>query len=175
MKAIRMLPVLLFVLALAAGCGETPPSKGTPKKPSKDDAGEKKGDGHEHGSGPHGGAVGDWGGGKYHIEFTVKHPTKTARVYVLDGKAKNTVPIKAKDNQLLMTVKGVKTKDSFDVVLKADPQKDDPEGTASCFVATHEKFGVEQEFEGTVTGEFGGKSYAGDFKEEPEPEAKEKK
>ena len=54
------------------------------------------------------------------------------------------------------------------VTLKAEPQKGDPEGKASCFVGTHEKLGVEQEFEGTLTGEADGTPYTGDFKEEPE-------
>ena len=31
--------------------------------------------GHSHGAGPHDGTLADWGGGKYHVEFTVDHAT----------------------------------------------------------------------------------------------------
>ena len=51
------------------------------------------------------------------------------------------------------------------VVLKAAPQDSDPEGMASRFVGNHEKLGVVQEYEGTITGVIDGTPYAGDFKE----------
>src|SRR5439155_4553629 len=119
---------------------------------------------HSHGAGPHGGAVADWGGGKYHIEFKPDHDKKEAHVWVLGSDAKKPAPVKVKDGLLKASVKGVKTKDAFEMVLKAEPQKGDPEGTASVFVGKHDKLGVEQEFEGTVIGEIDGKKYAGDFK-----------
>lgn len=114
------------------------------------------------------GVVGDWGGGKFHIEFTVSHPKQEARVYILGSDEKTAAPISAKDGKLALSIKGVKTKDAFQVELKAEPQPGDPAGKASCFAGMHEKLGVEQEFEGTVSGEVDGTPYTGDFKEEPE-------
>jgi hypothetical protein len=125
------------------------------------------GDHHDHGEGPHGGAIGDWGSGKYHVEFVVDHDKQEATVYVLDSNVKKAVPINAKNGELSASIKGVKTKDSFEMVLKADPQQGDPMGKASRFVGKHEKIGVVQEFEGTITGEVEGTPYTGDFKEEP--------
>jgi hypothetical protein len=163
MKTIRALAgglALVAAVALAAGCGgrdgTSPRATGSPK------------DDHSHGAGPHGGPIADWGGGKYHVEFTVSHPKKEARVYVLGSDAKKAAPVKADGGELTLSVTGVKDKDKFEVTLKAEPQKGDPEGTASCFVGTHDKLGVVQEFEGTVSGKVGGKAYSGDFKEEPE-------
>lgn len=160
--------VAVAVLSLTLGCGG--PSATNSKSDTKSAKAVKDGKsaGHTHGMGPHGGAVGDWGGGKYHIEFTVSHPKKEARVFILGSDEKTPAPIMAKDGQLSLRIKSVKTKEAFDVVLKAEPQKGDPEGKASCFVGTHEKLGIEQEFEGTVSGEADGTPYTGDFKEEPE-------
>jgi hypothetical protein len=164
---------LLAALALAAGCGRSQPEpKGGQDSSAAADTRGKGGkeEDHSQGAGPHGGAVADWGGGKYHIEFTVSHPKQEARVYTLGADGKKPAPIKAKDGQLLLTIRGVKEadKEAFQVVLKADPQKGDPEGTASCFAGKHERLGKEQELQGTGSGEVGGKRYVGDFKEEPE-------
>lgn len=69
-------------------------------------------------------------------------------------------PIKA--DKVLLSIK----KPPFQVELKPQRQKDDPEGTASVFVGKDDRFAVEQEFAGTLSAEFGGKQYAGDFEEE---------
>ncbi|MBN9521201.1 hypothetical protein J0H58_22220 [bacterium] len=138
--------------ALVVGCGQpAAPSKAAPEK--KDD-----GDDHEHGEGPHGGTVIELG--KYHGEFTVDHGTKTATVYILDGKrGKKAEPVAA--TKLRVSIKSPQ----FDVEAAAVPEKDDPAGKASRFVAKHDNFGKEQEFEGSVTVEVDGKPYTGDFKE----------
>jgi hypothetical protein len=137
--------------ALVAGCGQPAAPTKAPPKTEEDD--------HEHGPGPHKGTVIEFGG-KYHGEFVVDHPTRTATVYILDVRVKNAVPISAKTVDL--TIKSP----AFQVVMKASPQEGDPAGKASRFVAVHDNFGKEQEFEGTVAVEIDGKPYAGDFKEE---------
>jgi hypothetical protein len=71
---------------------------------------------------------------------------------------------------LLLSIKSPQ----FQAELKAAPQKEDPAGKASRFSGKHEKFGKEQEFEGTLSGEVDKTPYAGDFKEEPE-QPKDKK
>jgi hypothetical protein len=154
---------VLAALTLAAGCGKTGGDNPKGDRAGKDGKGGKK-KVHEHGPGPHGGTVADWGGGKYHVEFTVDHGKQEATVYVLGDDEKTPVPIKAKDGQLLLAIK----EPPFQVVLKAVPQKGDPEGAASRFAGKHEKLGKEQEFAGTITGEADGTPYSGDFKEEPE-------
>lgn len=155
---------MLFV----SGCDQPKPPAAPPttSTPAAKDA--KPGDDHGHthgghGAGPHEGTLSDWGGGKYHVEFTVDHGKKEATIYILGGDEKTPSPIKAKDGELLLTI----NEPSFQVTLKAAPQKDDPEGTASAFVGTDDKLGVVQEFAGTISGEVDGTPYAGDFKEEP--------
>ncbi|MCO8123365.1 hypothetical protein NHH03_16565 [Stieleria sp. TO1_6] len=37
--------------------------------------------GHGHRAGPHDGTIADWGGGKYHVEFTVDHGKTQATAY----------------------------------------------------------------------------------------------
>src|SRR4051794_15154853 len=105
MSSIRMGAVGLAVstvLALTLGCGGD--NKTALKGGANTDKGRKN-EGHEHGTGPHGGTVADWGGGKYHVEFTVDHPKKEATVYILGSDEKTPVPIKAKDDQLLLSIK----------------------------------------------------------------------
>ena len=115
---------------------------------------------HEHGAGPHGGAVGHFG--KYHFEFTVNHKTQEATVYILDGDATKAAPIKVATLTLSIF------KPMFRVELKPVPQEGDPKGSSSRFSGKHEKFGVEQEFAGELSGDVDGRSLSGDFEEKPE-------
>ena len=150
--------IAISTTVFVVGCGGKDPSKseGTEKK-----KGEKKSGGHAHGAGPHDGTVADWGGGKYHVEFTVDHDKQEATVYILGGDEKTAAPIAAKEIQLSI-------KDPMmHVVLKAAPQEGDPEGSASRFVGNHESLGVVQEYAGTISGVVDGTPFSGDFKEEP--------
>lgn len=153
-----------FLIAVATVCFTSGCKRsGTPadNKAGKDE--HKHGPGHEHGAGPHGGAVADWGGGKYHVEFTVDHDKQEATVYVLGSDEETPVPIKAKDDQVLLSI----TEPTFQVVLKATPEKGDPMGKSSRFTGTHEKLGKVQEFAGSIIAEVDGTPYSGDFKETP--------
>ncbi|MCA9162665.1 MAG: hypothetical protein KDA62_06785 [Planctomycetales bacterium] len=145
-------------LLVATGCGErTQPEPTAPTPPSAASADE----GHSHGEGPNGGAVADWGGGKYHVEFTVNHDTEEATVYVLDSNAKSPAPLNT--DKLLLSI----SEPSFQVELVPQPLEGETDGASSRFVGKHEKLGVVQEFAGTISGEADGTPYAGDFKEEP--------
>lgn len=125
---------------------------------------ESEGGGHTHGSGPHDGTLADWGGGAFHVEFTVDHDKQEATVYLLGDDEKSPAPIKAEEIQLSI-------KDpEMQVTLKAAPQQDDPEGSASRFVGNHESLGVVMEYAGTITGVVDGTPYTGDFIEEPHDE-----
>lgn len=116
-------------------------------------------EGHAHGLGPHGGTLADWGGGKYHVEFTVNHDEQQATVYIVGGDEKTPAPIAAEEIELSIS------DPQMQVTLDADPLESDPEGKASRFVGTHEKLGVVQEYAGTVTGVVDGTPYTGEFEE----------
>ncbi|PAY16875.1 hypothetical protein CKO51_24360 [Rhodopirellula sp. SM50] len=116
--------------------------------------------GHGHGAGPHGGTIADWGGGKYHVEFTVDHDKTQATAYVLGGDEKTPAPIDADSIELNIV------DPELTVTLNPSPEESDPDGKASRFIGTHEKLGVVQEYEGSMTGVIDGTPYTGDFKEE---------
>ena len=163
MKSNRVLFALSTGLALmlAVGCGKTEPPAGKPAASATADHGDHKHAGHA--AGPHEGTLADWGGGKYHVEFTVDHGKQETAVYILGGDEKTAAPVKAKDGKLLLSI----SQPAFQVELTAVPQSGDPAGTSSCFVGKHEKLGVVQEFAGTISGEVDGTPYVADFKEEP--------
>jgi hypothetical protein len=116
--------------------------------------------GHTHGAGPHDGTVADWGGGKYHVEFTVDHQKQQATVYILGSDEKTPSPIDATSIELSI-------KDpEMQVTLQASSQESDPQGKSSRFIGTHEKLGVVQEYAGTMTGVVDGTPYSGDFQED---------
>lgn len=114
-----------------------------------------------HGAGPHGGTVVDWGGGKYHVEFTVDHDKQEGTVYVLGSDEKSPVPIDAQSIDLSIN------EPVMQVSLKAAPQSSDPAGKASRFTGNNKSLGVVQEYAGTIAGVIDGTPYSGDFKEEP--------
>jgi hypothetical protein len=117
---------------------------------------------HDHGAGPHGGTIIEWGGGAYHLEFVVDHDAKSATAYVLGGDAETPAPIKTDTLVLALTEPDV------EVDLTAQPLDDEADGMASRFVGTHEAIGEEQEFAGSITAEVEGTPYSGDFAEEAE-------
>jgi hypothetical protein len=171
-SAFGMLVLSLFLVGCGGGStssSTTTPPKGekVDKKTDKNDKGVKKDDEddhHDHGEGPHGGTIIEFG--KYHAEFTVSHPKKEVTIYILSGNLKKAVPIDAKE--LLLSIKNP----NFQIKLTPSPLEGEAKGTSSRFVGTDDKFGKEQEFEGTLSGEIEGKPYAGDFKEKPEEKKK---
>lgn len=116
-------------------------------------------EGHAHGEGPHGGTIADWGGGKFHVEFTVDHDKQEATVYVLGGDEKTTTPIDAAE--IILAIKDP----SFQVALKPSPQDGDAEGQSSRFVGNHTNLGIVKEYEGSLSGAVDGIPYSGNFKE----------
>lgn len=166
----KRLSSAVALLALAGFMGCNPPSEPASRAPtrSESDHGHDHGpgghdhseEGHAHGVGPHAGTVADWGGGKYHVEFTVDHDKQQATVYILGSDEKTATPIDAESIELSI-------KDpEMQVTLKASPQESDPQGKSSRFIGTHERLGVVQEYAGTMTGVVNDTPYSGDFKEE---------
>lgn len=151
-----------LLLGLTVGCSDAPKTGEKPAAtPSATPAAPAKHAG--HGNGPHDGCVADWGGGKFHVEFTVDHDKQEATVYVLGGDEKTAAPIQAKDGKLLLSIK----QPAFQVDLKAVPEASETGGKSSKYVGKHEKLGIVQEFSGSISGEVDGTPYVGEFKEEP--------
>ena len=136
--------IATITLVSVVGCGETPAPEKPLETPPPADSAEK---GHSHGEGPNGGAVADWGGGKYHVEFTVDHDAQEATVFILDDNAKDPAPIKSE--KLLLSI----SDPAFQVELMPVPLEGEAEGISSRFVGKNEKLGVVQEFAGTISGE----------------------
>lgn len=158
MKLFQNVFGIAMIALFVAGCESQPAatSSSTPKPTSAHD------DHDHHGAGPHGGTIAEWGGGMYHIEFTVDHDKKESVVYVLGGDAKTPAPIKAA--AVMLTI----NEPSFQVELTAQPLEGESKGMSSRFVGQHDSLGKVQEFAGTVTAEVDGTPFAGDFKEEAE-------
>jgi hypothetical protein len=137
-------------LIWATGCG----GKQNPTKPATEE------DDHNHGAGPHGGVIIEFG--KYHAEFKPDHAKKEATVWLLKGDAKT--PLRAKTDKLRLVVTNTNPKIEIDLL-----PTDAADGTASEFKGTHEGFGKEMEYKGTVSAQIDGKPFSGDFEEKPEP------
>jgi len=161
-----------FTLSLAAaisfvGCNKPSAPPTDSPTPVANDRGNLRGDGthdhsvegHAHGTGPHDGTIADWGGGKYHVEFTVDHDRQQATVYILGSDEKTSMPIDAQSIELSIQ------DPAMQVTLQASPQEGDLDGKASRFVGTDEKLGVVQEYAGTLTGVVDGTPFSGDFEE----------
>ena len=153
----------LFSVSLMVGCGDkaaqqpTAQQPATPTKSDSSDSGKKGG--HSHGAGPHGGTLADWGGGAYHVEFTVDHDKKEATVYILGSDEKTPEPIIAES--VLLTIN--------DPELQTDllpvPMESDSDGKSSRFVGTHDGLAIVKEYAGTLSAAVDGTPYAGNFME----------
>lgn len=170
MKMKTTLASILTVACLLGfvGCKNKTSSTNAPSAVDATDGhGHEHADGEEHalneghGAGPHDGTVADWGGGKYHVEFTVDHDKQEAAVYILGSDETTPMPIEATEIELSVT------DPAMQVTLKAAPREGDPAGKASRFIGNHEKLGVVQEYAGTISGVVDGTPYSGDFTEEP--------
>ena len=161
MKSIRAVVFGLAALSMLAfylGCAS---KEEAPAKSSDAASADAHADEHVHGSGPHGGTIADWGGGTYHVEFTVDHDKKEATVYIIGSDAKSPAPIKAQTIHLVIN------DPMTELDLTAMPLEGEPEGTSSRFVGAHDTIGIVKEFAGTISAEVNGTPYSGDFKEEP--------
>jgi hypothetical protein len=164
MKRFFALMVCLALFSVVSGCGGPPAPAPAPaaKSSTKEPA-------HVHGAGPHGGTLTDWGGGAYHVEFTVDHNKKETTVYIIGGDEKTPAPIKATSVHLVIN------DPMTELDLAAKPLEGEAEGTSSRFVGTHETIGIVKEFAGTISGQIDGTPYTGDFKEEPHDAGHDKK
>ncbi len=156
--------LLLVGTLLFVGCNKPPVAS---SKPIIKNTQSSTTDEHVHGPGPHKGTIFEFG--KYHGEFTVDHGKKEVVIYILGGDADTPMPVTV--DKLNLTIK----EPAFTLELKASPDAKDPAGKSSRFVGTHENFGKEQEFAGTVAGLVDGKPASGPFKEEEDHDHKDEK
>ncbi|GAB5444672.1 MAG: hypothetical protein Fues2KO_50210 [Fuerstiella sp.] len=154
-------------LSLVVGCGDKTKDQPAAQQSEASSTSESdhghphEGEGsHGHGAGPHDGTLADWGGGKYHVEFTVDHDKKEATVYVLGSDEKTPEPITAES--LLLTIKDPQLQTDLMPV----PLDGESDGKSSRFVGTHDGLAKVMEYEGTISAEVDGTPYAGNFKEE---------
>ncbi|QDV29543.1 hypothetical protein Spb1_14510 [Planctopirus ephydatiae] len=117
--------------SLMAGCGaESGPAKqtttsATPAKPHDDH-------GHAHSAeGPHHGQLVELGNDEYHAEVVHDDEAGTVTIYLLDGSAKNSVPIEAADMIMNLSLAGK----AEQFKLPAMPDTNDPAGKSSKFVS----------------------------------------
>jgi hypothetical protein len=156
----------LLTISLLVGCGDKSAEKpsaqqSTTSSASESDHGDShKVEGHGHGTGPHDGTIADWGGGKFHVEFTVDHDRQEATAYVFGSDEKTPVPITAET--LLLTIK----KPQLQMDLLPVPLENETDGKSSRFVGTHDGLATVMEYEGIMSAEVDGTPYAGNFKEE---------
>jgi hypothetical protein len=159
--------VAIAVACAVGGCNSSKPGSQEIKKSSSsgelvhaDGTVQKSHDeGHSHGEGPHGGVVADWGGGKFHVEFTVDHDKQEATVYILGDDEKAAIAIDAAE--VILAIKDPATQ----VTLAPAPQDGDSSGKSSRFVGKHENLGTVMEYEGSISGVVNGTPYSGNFKE----------
>lgn len=97
-----------------------------------DHEGEAENGEHQHSSvGPHGGDLIELGNEEYHAELVHDDASEQVTVYILDGRAKATVPIEQTALMLNLIVDGKPAQ----FKLQADPVSGDPAGRASRFSA----------------------------------------
>jgi hypothetical protein len=150
------------ITAMALGLGLVGVVGCNTKKDTAPKAVDKKTDeDHTHGTGPHGGVVFDFGGGKYHGEFKPDHKAKSATVWILTADEKTLAPVKT--DKLRLVVSNANPKIEIDL-----PPTDAKDGAAATFTGNDKGFGVEMEYKGTVRFNVGDTQYSGDFEEKPE-------
>lgn len=153
--------IIILAVACCVGCQSEKPKDEVEGSGSKSPVSQPSSSSgmHSHGEGPNGGAIADWGGGKFHVEFTVSHDKKEATVYILGSDEKTPVPIDAKEIQLDIDDPKLSAK------LIAKPLEGETDGECSRFVGTDDGLAVVQEYKGTISGTVDGTPYSGNFEE----------
>jgi hypothetical protein len=153
-RIIRFASCLCFVAATLTfsalpGCNKPKDdvSKAKPKEKEKEKA-------DDHGPGPHGGPMAEWGEEEYHAEFTVDHAAKKATVYILDGThEKSPTVAPEKITKVKVEIIG---KPEEAVELQYDANKSSDKGIA--FVGVHDMFAKSAEMKLRISGIIDGKT-----------------
>ncbi len=159
---------------LISGCGTaaTEPAGGSGDSSPVADSGDahagRDQEGHDHGGhghdhpseGPHHGHLVELGGEEYHAEFVHDEQAGTITVYILDGAAKETVPIEAPEISINLKHDG----QGEQFKLAASPDERDAEGKSSRFVSDDAELGEDLHREGAeaqLVLQIAGKAYRG--------------
>jgi hypothetical protein len=156
------LAIGLTGLALAlAGCTGEPESGGPETEPPPSTVQTTDEHGHAHPSeGPHHGELIELGNEEYHGELVHGHENGEVTIYILDGTARQQVPIDATQ----LTVNAVLDSEPVQFSLAAEPDEGDPEGKSSRFVSRDEKLSSvldEETAEPRLVVTINGKAYRG--------------
>lgn len=133
-----LIATLLFV-----GCTDQPGAENAATKPS---ASAEAHDDHDHGhasEGPHHGSLIELGNEEYHAEL-VHSDDGTVTIYILDGSARNAVPIEAED----VTINLTHDQAAEQFKLTAKPDTSDPPGKSSRFELRDEHLASDLDAEG---------------------------
>lgn len=85
---------------------------------------------HQHATeGPHGGELLELGSEEFHVEFLHDEKNKTLTLYILDGEAKQAVPIDSPQLTINLTHDG----QAEQFAVPASPESSDPQGKSSRF------------------------------------------
>lgn len=132
---------MLFSSVLwTAGCGG-------PDQGSANSASSMTADEHNHPTeGPHHGGLIELGNEEYHAELVHDDATGNVTVFILDGVAKQAVPIDATELSINLSHEG--TAEQF--ALTANPDVNDPAGKSSRFSSNDAELAEELDHEGTA-------------------------
>jgi len=151
---------VVIAIGLAMACVAAGASAGA-AQPTMQNKMQKSGHVHSHPTeGPHHGSLIELGREDYHAELVHDDAANMVTIYMLDGAAKDAVPIDAKQLTLNLLVGG--KPQQFQLV--ARPQSTDPEGKCSAFGCTSEPMCKALDSKGTtgrLNVEVVGKMYVG--------------
>lgn len=160
--------VALLTATLLVGCGTEPTQTASDTVPDSSPASVETDGAHDHpseGPGPHGGELIELGNEEYHGELLHPHAENVGgenvvAIFILDGSAKNVVPIEATEVTLNLVHGGKPAQ----FQLAASPDDGEQDGTSSRFVSSDEgliaHFG-EEEIDGRLAVTINGKAYSG--------------
>ena len=147
---------VLVAMGLAATC-----VAGGSSAMAAQPAAQKSAHAHAHpAEGPHHGSLIELGRDDFHAELVHDDAANTVTIYMLDGAAKDAVPIDAKQLTLNLLVGGKPQQ----FQLAAQPQSTDPEGRCSAFGCTSEPMCKALDAKGTtgrLNVEVSGKRFVG--------------
>ena len=123
------LPVLTLTMLVFLGCSSNDSEY---QEVTSADIKEPAEDHHDHPSeGPHHGSLIELGNEEYHAELVHDDEAETVTIYILDGAAKNTVPIEA--TKIMVNLKHDGKPEQFQLTAAAD--EGDLEGKSSRFIS----------------------------------------
>jgi hypothetical protein len=160
--------VALLTAALLVGCGTEPTQTASDQASDSPPAIVETDGAHDHPSeGPHGGDLIELGNEEYHGELLHPHSDdgggeNVVAIFILDGSAKNVVPIEATEVTLNLVHDGKPAQ----FQLAASPEEGEHEGKSSRFVSSDAgllaHFG-EEEIDGRLAVTINGKAYNGEL------------